>query len=147
MSDRLRAVWDTNIYVAATLSRNPTSPTRELVERLEQNQFILLVCEAVADEVVEKLEDHAVAAEIIAQWVARLEKFAEWITVPIEAIEPLLQDPDDNVVVACAVIGHAHYLVTYDPHFDGLGGEYQGIKIVKALPFLWAVRGDTPAEA
>ena len=51
-----------------------------------------------------------------------------------------LSDPDDNVIVACAVEGRANYLVTYDPHFDSLGGEYRGIKVVKAIPFLEALR-------
>jgi len=48
----------------------------------------------------------------------------------------------DNVVVACAVEGKANYLVTYDPHFDVLDGDYKGIKIVKAIPFLEALRGN-----
>jgi hypothetical protein len=30
--------------------------------------------------------------------------------------------------------------VTYDPHFDSLQGDYRGIKIVKAIPFLEALR-------
>ena len=58
----------------------------------------------------------------------------------------IVDDPDDDHVVACAVVGRVDYLVTYDPHFERLGYEYRGIKIAKALPFLWAVRGDTPPE-
>ncbi len=61
MTDRTRAVLDTNVFVSAALSKNPTSPTREII-------------------------------------------------------------------------------VTYDPHFDSLGGEYHGIKIVKAIPFLEVLR-------
>lgn len=72
---------------------------------------------------------------------------AEWIVVPPEAVLPLLSDPDDNLVLACAVVGQADYLVTYDPHFNTLGGAYQGVKIVKALTFLWAVRGDQPPKS
>lgn len=33
-----------------------------------------------------------------------------------------------------------YYLVTYDPHFDSLQGEYRGVKIVKAIPFLDVLR-------
>ncbi|MEA3459411.1 MAG: hypothetical protein U9R11_01835 [Chloroflexota bacterium] len=39
-------------------------------------------------------------------------------------------------------VGRADYLVTYDPHFDCLGGEYRGFKIVDGLHFLYVVRGD-----
>jgi predicted nucleic acid-binding protein len=62
------------------------------------------------------------------------------VDVPLEKIENLLPDPDDNVIVACAVEGKADYLVTYDPHVDPLSGEYQGIRILKAIPFLEALR-------
>ncbi len=64
-------------------------------------------------------------------------------------------DPDDNQVLACAMTGqvlacamtgNADYLVTYDPHFDILGGEHQGIRIVDALHFLYIIRGDTKPE-
>jgi predicted nucleic acid-binding protein len=43
-------------------------------------------------------------------------------------------------------VGKAHYLVTYDPHFDLLEETFRSIKITKALPFLWKVRGDQPPE-
>ncbi len=49
-----------------------------------------------------------------------------------------------DVILACAVIGRADYLVSYDPHFAVLGDNHRGIKITKALPFLWAGRGDVP---
>ena len=51
---------------------------------------------------------------------------------------------DGFVLLACAVVGEANYLVTYDPHFDLLQGVYGSIKITKSLPFLWTVRGDQP---
>lgn len=56
-------------------------------------------------------------------------------------------DADDDVVVACAIAGNADFLVTYDPHFAPLGDTYEGFRISKALPFLWAVRGDQPPES
>ena len=68
--------------------------------------------------------------------VDQLAQLAEWVEVPIEKIQMLLSDEDDNIIVACAVEGKANYLVTYDPHFDSLGEEYKEIKIVKAIPFL-----------
>jgi len=46
---------------------------------------------------------------------------------------------DDDLVLC------VHEL-TYDPHFDLLEGMHQGLKITKALPFLWKVRGDEPPE-
>jgi len=51
-------------------------------------------------------------------------------------------DPDDDLIIACAVVGKATHLVTYDPHYDILSGEYRGVKIVDGLHFLYRIRGD-----
>lgn len=145
MTDRLRAVFDTNVIVSAYLSRSPTSPTQELIDRWLAGEFTLLVCDAIVDEFIEKLTDRGVAREDIQAFVALLDAMAEWVDVRGDAIiRRIPVDADDDVVVACAIAGNADFLVTYDPHFAPLGDNYEGIRISKALPFLWAVRGDQP---
>lgn len=140
MTKRPRAVFDTNVFISASLSKNANSPTRELLERWKRNEFTLVICNQIAKEMIEKLTERNVAFEIINDQVSALARSAEWVVVPDEKIENLLSDPDDNVVVACAVEGAANYLITYDPHFDTLNGDYRGIKIVKAIPFLEVLR-------
>ena len=142
MTKRPRAVFDTNVFVSASLSKNANSPTRELLERWKQSEFVLVICNQIAKELIEKLVERGVDVELISEQVAALASSAEWVTVEENRIEDLLSDPDDNVVVACAVEGAANYLVTYDPHFDSLNGEYQGVRILKAIPFLQILRGD-----
>lgn len=110
------------------------------MERWKRGEFILLICTPLAQEIVEKLLDHSIGENAINILVDMLAQLAEWVEVPDEKIESLLSDPDDNVIVACAVGGAANYLVTYDPHFDSLKGEYQGVKILKAIPFLEVLR-------
>lgn len=104
---------------------------------------MLLICTPLAEEIVEKLLDHSIGADEIGVLVETLARLAEWVEIPPEKIEDLLSDPDDNVIVACAVEGQANYLVTYDPHFNSLGSEYRGIKIVKAIPFLEVLRRES----
>ncbi len=147
MTERLRAVFDTNVIVSAFLSRSPTSPTQELIDRWLADEFTLLVCDAIVDEFIETLTARGVARPDIETLVALLDAMAEWVDVPAEAIvRRIPADADDDVVVACAIAGAADFLVTYDPHFAPLGDSYEGIRISKALPFLWAVRGDQPPE-
>ncbi|MFH1909058.1 MAG: putative toxin-antitoxin system toxin component, PIN family [Chloroflexota bacterium] len=140
MTEPIRAVLDTNVFVSAALSRNPSSPTREVIDRWKRGEFVLLICTSLAEEIVEKLLDHSIDAEKIGVLVETLASLAEWVEIPTEKIEVLLSDPDDNVVVACAVEGRANYLITYDPHFNSLQGDYRGIKIIKAIPFLEVLR-------
>lgn len=140
MTKPIRAVLDTNVFVSAALSKNPSSPTREVIERWKRGEFVLLICTELAEEIAEKLLDYRIDADLISALVERLARLAEWVNVPVEKIEALLSDPDDNVVVACAVKGAANYLVTYDPHFDSLKGKYRGVKVLKAIPFLEVLR-------
>ena len=140
MTKRFRAVLDTNVFLSAALSKNSNSPTRELLARWEREEFVLLICEALSDEIAEKLIERAAPSLVTAQQIALLKQLAEWVEVPSESIVRVLVDPDDDVILACATIGKADYIVTYDPHFDSLGGDYLGIKILKAIPFLQILR-------
>lgn len=44
----------------------------------------------------------------------------------------VVDDPDDDHVLACAVAAQADLIVSGDKHLHGLGGQYQGIRIVNA---------------
>jgi putative PIN family toxin of toxin-antitoxin system len=140
VTEKISAVLDTNVFVSAALSKNANSPTREALDRWRRGEFVLIICTPLVEEIIEKLTARSVDPEKIVELVETLTNWAEWVEVPAEKIEALLSDPDDNVVVACAVEGKANYLVTYDPHFDSLQGNYRGIKIVKAIPFLEVLR-------
>jgi putative PIN family toxin of toxin-antitoxin system len=139
-----RAVLDANIYMAAYLSRNPRSPNKELFWRWRDSQFVLLVSKTILEEVVEKFGELGIDQRLTLELVSHILADAEYVHVSEGDVQPIiLADPDDDYVLACAVVGKADYLVTYDPHFDCLGGEYQGLKILDGLHFLYVVRGDS----
>jgi len=147
VTERLTVVFDTNVFVSALLSRNPTSPTQELLRRWRAEEFTLLISQALLTELVEKLLARDVSHEKIQELLIAIIRLATWVDVHAEAVLPVVAaDPDDDLILACAVVGQADYLVTYDPHFDVLGGSYRGVKITKAIPFLWALRGRRFAE-
>ncbi|MCL4870084.1 MAG: putative toxin-antitoxin system toxin component, PIN family [Anaerolineae bacterium] len=147
MTNHLRAVLDTNVFVSTFLSRSPTNPTQELINRWLASEFTLLICDAIVDELIEKLVERGIAKVDIENLAALLNALAEWVSVPNDSIKPvIIADADDDVVVACALVGGADFLVTYDPHIGALGDFYEGVWIAKALPFLWAIRGDQPHD-
>lgn len=59
----LRAVLDTNVFVAAHLSQNPDSPTVELLRRWRQQEFELLYSDDLLVEIDEKLSDKGISDE------------------------------------------------------------------------------------
>ncbi|MES1241538.1 MAG: putative toxin-antitoxin system toxin component, PIN family [Acidobacteriota bacterium] len=143
MTDRPRAVLDTNIFVSALLSRNPSSPTQELIRRWESGEFTLLVSDTLIDELTDKLLEKRVTEERVTELLGLLIRLAEWVEVPSGSVEAVVkEDADDDAVLACAVIGRAGFLVTYDAHFDAVGPAHQGVRIMKAIPFLRVLRGN-----
>jgi predicted nucleic acid-binding protein len=99
VTDRLRAVFDTNVFVSAFLSRSPTSPTQELINRWLADEFTLLICDAIVDELIDKLIFRGVEREDIEIFVALLDNLAERVEVTEEAIVQLIPaDTDDDSV-------------------------------------------------
>ncbi len=117
----IRAVLDTNVYVAALLSRDG-SPAR-LVRALGEGLFDAVVCPRLLDELRGVLHRPKIAERVDADTA---ERFIDWlrrvaITVPdpgvIRAISP---DPDDDYLIALALIGRAEVIVSGDAHLLGL---------------------------
>lgn len=141
----LRAVLDTNVTIAAHLSRNPRSPTIELLTRWRAGEFIQLYSDDTLTELVEKFQSRRIAQEASDLYLADLIAFGEHVVVlPEQVPDAIAADPDDNAILACALVGSATHIVTYDPHFNVLGGAYQDIPILDGLHFLYVVRGDRP---
>ena len=145
MTDKplLRAVFDTNVIIAALKSRNPNSPTIELLKRWRDDEFILLYADDLLLEYREKFIARNIDPALRIAFLASLDVLGEQVQVVPDQIKPVVpNDPDDDIVVACAIVGKATHLVSYDPHLLNLGESYQGIVILDGLHFLYAVRGD-----
>ncbi|HBY92697.1 MAG: PIN domain-containing protein [Ardenticatenaceae bacterium] len=142
---RLRAVFDTNVIIAAIKARNPASPTAELIRCWLAGEFDLLYSAALLEEYAEKLVARKADPGKTAEFLAELIRRSVPVVVPLSEVKAvILADPDDDHVIACAVVGGATHIVTYDPHFAALGDSYPGIVILDGLHFLYAVRGDIP---
>lgn len=144
---RLRAVLDTNVILAALLSRNPRSPTLEILRRWRRGEFDLLYCSDLLVEYQEKLAEKGIR-EARTEWFLQ-SLFDKGVLVrlaPGDVLPRVPDDPDDDVVLACALVGGATHLVTYDPHLLSLDDEYEALHILDGLHFLYALRGDQPSS-
>ena len=112
-----RAVLDTNVILAALLSRNPASPTIELLSRWRNGEFTLLYCADLLLEYQEKLVAKQIRVERRLGFLSGLIGRGVSIALaPSEIVPRVSADPDDDVVLACALIGGATHLVAHDPH-------------------------------
>lgn len=55
-----------------------------------------------------------------------------YMTSPTNVPRVIVNDPDDDHVLACALAAQADLIVSGDKHLHSLGGHYQGIRIVNA---------------
>lgn len=107
---------------------------------------MLIWCQEIRAEVAEKLLARNLTAERIAEFIAEIMSLALWVDVPASAIRRYVKDdPDDDVIVACAVVSNATHIVSYDQHLLILEAPFPGCVVLTSLQFLFLVRGDKSA--
>lgn len=128
----LTAVFDTNILFSATGWRgNPF----QCVERARAGEFPVFTCLELMEELAEKLGTRLhFSADQAAETLADYLGFLRVIHIP-KALTAVCRDPDDNMILECALEGHAQYIVSGDKDLVELK-EFRGIRIVRAAEFL-----------
>jgi uncharacterized protein len=136
-----RVVLDTNVFIAAHLSKNPKSPTVELLDRWKKGEFILLHCEDLQKEVTRKLLEKGTSPPLIQLLISDFFLYGEEVNlIPEEISRIVLADSEDDFIIAYAIKGKATHIVTYDPHIKELGESYRGIKIIEPIALLKEMR-------
>ncbi len=134
----MRAVLDTNIVVSSYLSS--TGAPGRIRAALEQHRFDLVVSEPLLDEYTRALNyprvvaRHRLTAGEIAEQVDGIRRIAALVALA-DLPNVIPEGPEDNKVVATAVAGSAHYIVTGDDDLLRMG-EYEGIQVLSPALFL-----------
>ena len=128
----ITVVFDTNILFSATGWRgNPF----QCVERVRAGEIQGVTCPELVEELAEKLEIRLhFSAEQVAETLADYLGFLRVIQIP-KVLNAVPRDPEDNMVLECAMEGHAQYIVCGDNDLLVLT-EFRGIRIVRASDFL-----------
>ena len=80
------------------------------------------------------------AEEIVDKIVAVAE-----VSSGLREVNLIAADPDDNMVLACALETEVDYIVSGDRHLTGLG-DFQGIPILSPRDFLEALASEAAVE-
>jgi putative PIN family toxin of toxin-antitoxin system len=130
-----RVVADTNIFISALMFGGLPGSFLDLAFL---RSFQLVTSAILLDELDEKLRlKFGLSAMDAEQVRAKLEGTALVVT-PEVVLKVIIEDPDDDRVLECAVAGEADYIVSGDRHLLKLGS-YQGISIVTAREFIDAI--------
>jgi len=113
----IRAVLDTNVYVAAVLSRNG-APAR-LVNALAEGLYDAVTCPLLLEELEAVLSRPKIASRVTAE-TAR--EYCSWLgRVTLVEADPtnvprVCADPNDDYLVALAATAAARVIVSGDAH-------------------------------
>lgn len=127
-----RVVFDTNILFSAVgWLGNP----HQCVQAARQGKCLSVTCEPILAELAEKLQiKRGFDAGKAAETTDEIRVSSKVVAVP-GTLKFVAADPDDDVVLECAAIGQAQYLVSGDRHLLALHN-YRGIQIVNAAEFM-----------
>ena len=130
------AVFDTNILFSAAGWRG--NPFR-CVELARAGEVQGVTCTDLMQELGEKLETKlGFSAEQAFDTLADYLSFLRMVPIKKE-LNVVPRDPEDNMVLECAVAGEAQYIVTGDNDLLVLN-QFRGIEIVRAASFLEIVQ-------
>lgn len=126
-----KVVLDTNAFIAAYY--NSDSASAHIIDLCCRGECQAVFSPHIRKE-VESILKQAKANEGFRERVQKFFKGARMVRVTQE-IPLVMEDPDDNKFLNCALRGGADYLVTSDRHLLKLD-EYLGTKVCKPSQFL-----------
>ena len=130
---RLRIVLDTNVLISAVLFGGTP---RQVLELIIAGKVECSISVAMLDELRDVLlrPKFGLSAAQTAMIVEEVHAIAEVVS-PNERIDHVVSDPDDNMVLECAVEAKASVVVTGDSHLLDLQA-FQNVPILSPADFL-----------
>lgn len=126
-------IYDTNVLISGMIWGG--IPYRS-IELAQENKVKGLICDEILDEFENKLMIKlGISSTRTSVVKTRLLGFLQRIEIP-NRLKGITTDPDDDMIVECAVVGRATHIVTGDQKHLLPLGNYQGILIVKPADFL-----------
>ena len=134
----MRVVLDTNQHISAII--RPNGNPSQIVQLWHIGLIELAISPAILEEFAAVVhrpriqQKHNLSDDDISEYLEVLRTFAILVsgTITVNAVP---EDPDDNIIIACAIEAEADVIISGDQHLLSLGS-YQGIPIVNAADFL-----------
>lgn len=129
----IKVVLDTNVLISAILFGGKP---RQILEKAIRGEMRLCLSEPILEELrgVLQRSKFDYSPEMIQFILTELAGIADFVN-PSEMIDLVLEDPDDNRILECAVEAKANYIISGDFHLLKLS-RYRNIEVLNAAAFL-----------
>jgi putative PIN family toxin of toxin-antitoxin system len=145
----IRATLDTNVLASGVITSTQTI-NGQVIQAWRENKYTLVLSEAILTEFSRALLQPYFSARLTAAQIAgTISLFrSEATIVPISVtVSGVATHPEDDPIIATALSGKAHYLVTRDEKLQKKVPEYKGVSLVSPLVFLQRFREDEKKAA
>lgn len=139
MNSKFRIACDTNVLVSAFIAGGP--PGRVLEEVLE-GKLDLVLLEPTLAELMRILSDKLgfELGELRSVQTLLADIAVDNQPTPTSGVEPISGDPDDDLILACAIDARVDVLVSGDRKHLLPVAEYQGVRIIQPQTLLAELR-------
>jgi putative PIN family toxin of toxin-antitoxin system len=128
------ALYDTNIFISGTFWRGLPRRALHLAKR---GKVEIVTCESLLDELRDVLtrpdKPFCLSAKEADKVINNMRGYVR-LVIPTRKVD-VCRDPDDNLVIECALAGGAQYIVTGDPDLKMLR-RFEEIEIVDVRTFV-----------
>ncbi len=139
----LRALCDTNVLVSAVIAGGPPS---RVIEKAVEGRLALVLADPVLKELervlVVKLGYEPEQAREIRAFLVELA--SERVIAAVKSPAAITGDPDDDVILACAVAAKVEVLVSGDRRHLLPVSEHRGVRIVTPQALLAELASTPP---
>ena len=125
----MRITLDTNFLISAT-QWDYSVANKLLVKLIERNDPFFVSKEIIDEFSGILMRDFDYSYLEIQEIIPFVMMFAKLVQ-PIEKIEVIKEDSDDNKILECAVVSNSEFIITYDLRHLLILKEFRGIKIIK----------------
>jgi len=140
----LKAVLDTTVLVSAFLRHHPGGASFDLLTLADAGAFEFYLSDEILEETAGVLlragrirERYVYTDNQVVEYCQDLGRLAQVVDdVPVVRI---VRDPDDDMIIGCAIAADADYLVSRDKDLLSLGS-HEGISIIAPEAFLQILR-------
>tara|TARA_Y100000310_G_scaffold297633_1_gene330799 strand:- start:173 stop:592 length:420 start_codon:yes stop_codon:yes gene_type:complete len=139
----MRIVLDTNLHISGLIRKIGTPA--DILRLWRNGKFEIAISKEIAKEIFDVLnrphikDKYSLDNEDIFSYMNLLKKQAFLVNGGLK-LDVVKDDPDDNMILECAVESKADFIVSGDKHLLNLR-EYEGISILNAGEFLKKING------